>query len=207
MSALPRRELSDAQMLGEGTASFVYRDRHFRCEAVKVLPGEYFATGSDLMLVTLLGSCVAACIRDVRRGIGGMNHFLLPHDRSQDSQAGARYGLYAMEVLVNSLLHMGARKSDLEAKVFGGANVVRSMTNSKVGADNGEFVLDFLRKEGIRIVAEDLGGDRPRRVHYFPHTGRALVKLLGEIETQQVAQAETVLEDKAAHAGGEVELF
>lgn len=202
-----RKMPGDAQLLGQGTASFLYRDRHFQTEAIKVLPGEYFATGSDIMIVTLLGSCVAACIRDAEAGVGGMNHFLLPHDKRQDAKAGARYGLFAMEVLVNALLGMGARRSALEAKVFGGANVVRSMSNSTVGADNSAFVLDFLRRERIRIVAEDLGGSRPRRVHFFPRTGQAMVKLLGEVETRQINRAEQALETQAAQAGGEVELF
>lgn len=198
---------SDVELLGTGTANFIYRDRHFSTEAIKVLPGEYYATGSEIMIVTLLGSCVAACLRDSRAKVGGMNHFLLPHDNSQDAKSGARFGAYAMEVLVNALLGMGAHRDTLEAKVFGGANVVRSMTSSTVGQDNGVFVLDFLKQEGIRIVAEDLGGERPRRVHYFPRTGQAMVKLLGEVETQQIRQAESALENRAAQIAGEVELF
>ncbi len=198
---------SDDELLGQGTASFIYRDRHFKTEAIKVLPGEYYATGSEMMIVTLLGSCVAACLRDEQAGVGGMNHFLLPHDKRQDPRSGARFGLYAMEVLVNALLAMGARRERMEAKVFGGANVVRSMSNSTVGQDNCDFVLDFLKQEKIRIVAEDLGGERPRRVHYFPRTGQAMVKLLGEVETKQITQAEHALEDKAARAAGDVELF
>lgn len=207
MSVVAAESLSDVQLLGEGTASFVYRDRHFRCEAVKVLPGEYFTTGSDLMLVTLLGSCVSACIRDRRRGIGGMNHFLLPHDHGTDARVGARFGVYAMEVLINGLLHQGAQRADLEAKVFGGANVVRSMKNSTVGSDNARFVLQFLRREGIRIEAEELGGAQPRRVHYFPASGRALVRLLGNQETAQISRAEAALEQSAAQTRGEVALF
>ena len=198
---------SDVQLLGTGTANFIYRDRHFKTEAIKVLPGEYYATGSEIMIVTLLGSCVTACLRDEEAQVGGMNHFLLPHDRSQDASSGARFGLYAMEVLVNALLSMGARRDRLEAKVFGGANVVRSMSNSTVGADNSDFVLDFLRQERIRIVAEDLGGERPRRVHYFPRSGQAMVKLLGEVESRQISQAESALESQAAKAAGPVELF
>lgn len=198
---------SDEQLLGTGTASFIYRDRHFRTEAIKVLPGEYYATGSEIMIVTLLGSCVAACLRDSKAQVGGMNHFLLPHDKSQDAQSGARFGLFAMEVLVNALLSMGAKREAMEAKVFGGANVVKSMSNSKVGQENSDFVLDFLRREHIRVVAEDLGGERPRRVHYFPRTGQAMVKLLGEVESQQISRAEHDLEDRAAHTSGDVELF
>ena len=209
MSALAayQTEPTAAGELGQGTANFVYRDKHFDSRAVKVLPGEYFASGQDIMIVTLLGSCVAACIQDPQRNIGGMNHFLLPHDKSQDSQAGARYGVFAMEVLINALLQQGAQRKSLQAKVFGGGRVVHSMTSSTVGHDNGTFVLDFLRREGIEILAEDLGGDRPRRVHYFPHSGRALVKLLGESENSALSKAEHVLEDRAAHSGGDVELF
>ncbi len=211
MSALPRLDLDSAQtplpLKGEGTASHRYFDRTFQAEAVKIAPGEYFATDSPLMLVTLLGSCVSACIRDPERKIGGLNHFLLPHSIEQDKFAAARYGNFAMELLINSLLKLGARRQALVAKVFGGANVVRIMKNSQVGSSNSEFVLDYLQSEGIKVLAADLGGLQPRRVHYFPQTGQVMLRMLPQAEALAVGRAEAELEDKAAHTEGDVELF
>ncbi len=198
---------SPSEGVGLGTASHRYFDRTFQAEAIKIAPGEYFATPEQLMLVTLLGSCVSACIRDPERKIGGLNHFLLPHAAEQDKFAAARYGNFAMELLINSLLKLGARRGALVAKVFGGANVVRLMKNSRVGSSNSEFVLEYLEREGIRVLAADLGGVQPRRVHYFPHTGQVMLRVLPFTEAQAVQRAEEALEDQAAHTEGDVELF
>ena len=110
----------------EHLATNRYFDRTFGCDAVKVLPGEYFVTTSDIVLVTVLGSCVTACVRDRDKGLGGMNHFMLPDNGGELDvlSSSARYGAYAMEVLLNHLLKMGARRSSLEAKVFGGGRVM-----------------------------------------------------------------------------------
>src|SRR5919107_5888469 len=108
-------------------ATNVYYDRTFDCDAAKILPGEYYYTCKDMLIVTVLGSCVAACIRDRVSGIGGMNHFMLPDGGDSDNpliSASARYGTFAMEVLINELLKNGARRENLEAKVFGGGNVL-----------------------------------------------------------------------------------
>ncbi len=195
------------QIEGLGTAHFEYQDRHFQTRSIKLLPGEYFASGEDVMMVTLLGSCVAACIRDPERQIGGMNHFLLPHARGHDQNAAARYGSFAMELLINALLKLGARRTALVAKVFGGANVVRCMTSSTVGSDNAGFVLDYLQRERIQLLASDLGGNRPRRVHYFPHTGQAMLRFLPATEALEVSRAEESLESEVAQVGGDIELF
>src|SRR3954470_4591854 len=112
-------------------ATNVYYDRTFDCDAAKILPGEYYYTGKDMLIVTVLGSCVSACIRDRVSGIGGMNHFMLPDGGDASNpliSASARYGTYAMEVLINELLKSGARRENLEAKVFGGGNVLRGLT-------------------------------------------------------------------------------
>ena len=111
-----------------------YHDKAFGCEAVKILPGEYFATDGDMALVTVLGSCVAACLRDPVAGVGGMNHFMLPRDDTSGALSrSARYGAYAMEVLINQLMRMGARRERLEAKVFGGGNVLADFVDQGGG--------------------------------------------------------------------------
>jgi chemotaxis protein CheD len=153
----------------EHLATNRYYDRHFDSEAAKILPGEYFVTDKGMLLVTVLGSCVAACIRDTKTGMGGMNHFMLPDDGGRETVgASARYGTYAMEVLINHLLKMGARRNSLEAKVFGGGAVMASLSSSNVGTRNAEFVLNYLKVEKIPIVAKDLLDSYPRKVYYFP---------------------------------------
>ncbi len=128
----------------EHLATNRYFDRTFGCDAVKVLPGEYFVTTSDIVLVTVLGSCVTACVRDRDKGLGGMNHFMLPENGGEAGvlSSSARYGAYAMEVLLNHLLKLGARRSSLEAKVFGGGKVLASLAQAQVGEKNVDFVLD-----------------------------------------------------------------
>lgn len=158
-----------------------YFDRTFDCEAVKVLPGEYFYTRQDLMITTVLGSCVAACIRDRVRGIGGMNHFLLPSNSAEaDSPVSEsmRYGSYAMEVLINELLKAGAKREHLEAKVFGGGNVLPGMTSINVGARNARFVLNYLKTDNIPVLVEDLLDIYPRKVCFFPGSGKVMVRKL-----------------------------
>lgn len=138
-----------------------------------IIQGEAkWGIGEDLVLTTLLGSCVAACIRDPVIGVGGMNHFLLPG--TVDGQSRSRtesYGLYLMELLINGLLKQGARRERLEAKLFGGARTVDGL--SDIGAKNASFAKEFLRNEGIAYAGGDLGGQKGRRIEYWPHTGRA----------------------------------
>ena len=163
----------------EQIATNLYYDRTFDCDAAKILPGEYYFTSKDMMIVTVLGSCVSACIRDRVSGIGGMNHFMLPDGGGDDGSpvsASARYGTYAMEVLINEVLKSGARRENLEAKVFGGGNVLRGFSAINVGERNAEFVRRYLKAEGIRVVAEDLNDIYPRKVYFFPRTGKVLVQ-------------------------------
>ena len=162
-------------------ASNLYFDRGLDIEAAKILPGEYFVSESDMVMVTVLGSCVTACIRDRLSGIGGMNHFMLPDSNpDKDSPFGesARYGAFAMEILINSLLKLGAHRTLLEAKVFGGGNVLPGMTVANVGQRNADFVLRFLETENIRVVARDLVDVYPRKIYFFPKSGRVLMKKL-----------------------------
>lgn len=161
-----------------------YYDPKFKTDAVKVLPGEYYATDGEEMIVTILGSCVSVCLRDSYSGIGGLNHFLLPHDHSNRDTPlteSARYGVYAMELLVNHLLKLGAMRHRLEAKVFGGGKVIKDFTFANVGERNVSFVLEHLKQEGIPIIARDLLDIYPRKVHFFPHSGRVMLKKINSL--------------------------
>lgn len=198
--------------LEEHFATNVYYDRTFDCDAAKILPGEYYYTCKDMMIVTVLGSCVSACIRDRMTGIGGMNHFMLPDggsDLDSPVSASMRYGTYAMEVLINDLLKAGARRENLEAKVFGGGNVLRGFIAINVGERNAQFVRAFLRAENIRVVAEDLNYIHPRKVYFFPRTGKVLVKKLKQLNNNTLVNREQDYAQRlqTTPVAGDVELF
>jgi chemotaxis protein CheD len=195
-----------------------YFDTHFDRPGVKLLPNEFFTTNEDMVLVTVLGSCVAACIQDRTAGIGGMNHFMLPDDGADVAQAGSdamRYGAYAMEVLINELIKAGGRRERFEAKVFGGAAVLAGMTTMNIGDRNSAFVRRYLALENIRIVAEDLQGSHPRKVAFLPRTGQVMVKKLRLSQESSVAEREQALArqtpearaERLARARERVELF
>ena len=190
----------------------VYFDTQFGMEAAKLLPGEYYVTGQDILLVTVLGSCVAACIRDRFLRIGGMNHFMLPDgggEAGSPASESARYGAYAMEVLVNELIKQGAHRGTLEAKVFGGGAVLQGLTQTNVGERNAEFVLRYLRTEGIAVAAKDLLDIYPRKVYFFPKTGRAVVRKLKSAHNDTILQRELSYRDRLrkTHVEGDIELF
>ena len=181
---------------------------------VKVYPGEYHMTSkSDETLVTVLGSCVSACIRDPVTGFGGMNHFMLAEDH--DGKWGtevmsARYGNYAMEKLINELIKAGCPRDRMEIKVFGGGNVIDS--RQAVGTNNAEFVLRYLADEGLKCTAKDLGGDFPRRIEYTPATGRVVRRLLGRTDANPIARDESeylnnLKIQQAQSRAGEITLF
>lgn len=140
---------------------------------ITIIQGEYRVSDDpNVYFTTILGSCVAACIRDPEAGVGGLNHFLLPGDASRAAGKDAeRYGVYLMELLINGIMQKGGKRSRLEAKLFGGARTMKGL--SDIGALNQAFAEDFLRNEGIRVIGGDLGGDRGRRIEYWPVTGRA----------------------------------
>jgi chemotaxis protein CheD len=196
----------------DGEAHTFYYERAFDRHAVKVLPGEFFVSDGDIVLSTVLGSCVAACIWDRVAGIGGMNHFLLPGSEGGKEAdpigLAGRYGAFAMEQLINELIKRGGRKANLEAKVFGGGHVLRNFTTMNVGERNAGFVLDFLRVEGIRVASQDLLDIYPRRVVFFPASGRALCKKLAHADAAVVAaeqQYDASL--KSRNVTGPIELF
>ena len=192
-------------------ATNVYYDRTFDCDAAKILPGEYYYTAKDMLIVTVLGSCVSACIRDRTRGLGGMNHFMLPDggEPGNPVSASMRYGTYAMEVLINDLLKSGARRENLEAKVFGGGAVLRGFSAMNVGERNAAFVINFLKTERIPVVAEDLNDIYPRKVYFFPRTGKVLVKKLMQTHNDTLAKRELDYASrlKVTPVAGAVDLF
>ena len=193
-----------------GEASFFFYDAHFRNDAVKVLPGEFFVHDEDILITTTLGSCIAACIWDRQTRIGGMNHFMLPESGGGGSGAEAgRYGSYAMELLINELIKRGATRSTMEAKVFGGGAVISGMHSLNVGERNTTFVLDYLRTERITVVSKDVMDVYPRKVCFLPASGKAMVKRLASTNTEQLAAQERAAASKApaASAGGSVDLF
>ncbi len=158
-------------------------DPRFKRFAYRLMPGEYGLADKGEMLVTVLGSCVCACIRDKFSGLGGMNHFLLSHSKRTNyshnlgkdyDDKATRYGVVAMEVLINDLLKHGAIRSNLEAKIFGGAMVTG--TENKIGSDNIAFVKDYLNLEQIPIINSDVGGIQARTVYFIPETGDVFVR-------------------------------
>jgi chemotaxis protein CheD len=181
----------------------------------KILPGEFYITRTDEAITTVLGSCISACIRDPMVGVGGMNHFMLPEDTTQgkstwlDEDAGlaTRYGSFAMESLVNGLLKLGARRERLEVKLFGGGHILN--VGIDVGERNIEFARRFLKTEGFSVVAEDVGLNVPRRVVYFPTSGKVRVKHLRTLDTHEIAQREQQYLRKTVDkpATGDIELF
>ncbi|MGH8084442.1 MAG: chemoreceptor glutamine deamidase CheD [Lysobacter sp.] len=184
-----------------------YYDTTLQTEAIKLLPADYVATDEPVALVTLLGSCVAACLYDPAIGVGGMNHFMLPGDDG-DNVCG-RYGAHAMELLINDLLKRGARRSRLLAKVFGGGNVLSGFYTDPIGTRNARFVLKYLVDERIPVMAQDLGDIHPRKVCFFAQTGRTLVKRLPATRDNEIARVERDYYgslNRAPVSGG-VELF
>ncbi len=172
---------------------------------VHIVQGEQ-AVSEDpaVVLSTLLGSCVAACIRDPVAGVGGMNHFLLPGDGMRTPvETSVSHGVHAMELLLNDLLRHGARRDRLEAKLFGGANLMRGLTD--VGAMNAAFAQEFLKREGIAHVGGSLGGECGRRIQFWPVSGRARQVFLAPNE-QQAFESERRVQPKPA-ASGALELF
>jgi len=185
-----------------GEASFFFHDHHFKYNAAKVLPGEYFVANEDIVIMTVLGSCIAACLWDSKLRIGGMNHFMLPEGGADTS---GRYGSYAMELLINELMRLGARRERLQAKLFGGARMFNGL--SDVGASNAAFAEKFMRDEAIPVLGTSLGGFGARRIQFWPTTGRAQQKTV--TDNNDLARLKEVPKPAPAPVddGGELELF
>jgi len=191
-----------------------YWDRRHKIIAAKILPGEYYVTYHNEMICTVLGSCVSACIRDSKVGVGGMNHFMLP--LSEDGSWGGadsvistatRYGNYAMEHMINDILAHGGTRRNLEVKIFGGGKIMATMTD--IGNKNIKFVQDYLAKEGLKITGEDLGDIYPRKVLYYPYNGRVLMKKIKDLHNDTIVKREKAYQhdlDKKP-VEGDIELF
>jgi chemotaxis protein CheD len=192
-----------------------YWDPTMQRWTAKILPGEYYVTRAQEGISTVLGSCISACMRDRELGCGGMNHFMLPEDcadgngswNEADGGASTRYGSYAMESLINELLKLGARRERLEVKLFGGGRILPSMTD--VGLRNIAFAREFLKAEGLSVAAQDVGDVFPRRILYFPESGRVLVKRLRAVDSRAVASSESSYRSSLGRQteGNDVELF
>jgi len=187
----------------------LYYDAHFGMHAAKISPGELYASQRDILIVTVLGSCVSTCLMDPVMRIGGMNHFMLPDRTGSQSVVSepARYGAHAMEMLINNLLSMGARRDRLVAKVFGAGRVLPGM--SDVGARNAQFALDYLDREGIAVAARDIGGHHARKVYFFVETGRVLVKEIRQLHNDTLIDRERAyaVEIERKAISSRVELF
>jgi chemotaxis protein CheD len=178
---------------------------------MKVFPGEFYMTKeTNEVLVTVLGSCVSACIRDPVVGVGGMNHFMLPQHGSGawgNDLKSTRFGNFAMEKVINELIKAGCVRERMEIKVFGGGNVTDS--SNAVGSENAEFIRAYLKAEGLKCAASDLGGTLPRRIHYYPSTGRVVRRLLGISERYSIDREENDYGSRLQQQqpAGEIELF
>jgi chemotaxis protein CheD len=190
------------------TPKELYFDTSIQMWVAKLLPGEYLASSSDMVIATVLGSCVAACLFDRVSGVFGMNHFMLPGGSGEASKS-MRYGAYAMEVLINEMFKLGARRERLEAKVTGGAAVLPDMKLLNVGERNAAFVVDYLSTEGIPILASDLEGRYARKIYLYGATGRVRVRQLRALRNDTVSKrdAEYLARLQKASVAGEVSLF
>ena len=187
-ASVERRSGSSYADLPAGRSHF---DKSAGKNIVKVVVGEHYVTSAgDEEIVTVLGSCVAACIRDPVAGVGGMNHFMLPRTNldSGDEESSLRYGNVAMERLVNDLMKRGAARDRLEIKIFGGANVIKN--SAAIGSKNAVFIKNYLVMEGLYVAAADLQGNRPRRIHYDPMTGKVKRFWLKRTDDQEIVATE-----------------
>jgi chemotaxis protein CheD len=200
--------------LADGRAGRRFYDSAQAAWVVKILPGEFYVTDDpEEVLVTVLGSCVSACIRDPVVRIGGMNHFMLVQNKTGASGAwgneleSARFGNFAMEKLINGMLKRGCQRGRMEIKVFGGANVTN--TRNEIGTENGDFVLRYLQSEGLPCAAQDLGSTYPRRIIYFPMTGKVVRRLLTGRDEDSALREETAYASALSvrKAGADVQLF
>lgn len=170
----------------------IYFDPYFEQDAVKVLPGSYYVTARDMILVTVLGSSVCACVRDHLSGIGGVCHFMLPEREPREAWASSaqRYGEHAMGTLITQLIKSGAKKHRLQAKLFGASDALKSPKGHSMGVYNSQFVMCYLEQRGIPVLSHDLMDIYPRKVYFFPRSGRVLVKKLKKLNNTTLLDRE-----------------
>lgn len=188
----------------------------FQSDVIIIHPGEYYATEDDTIISTILGSCIAVALHDPKINVGGLNHFMLPGSIEAHrgfNQDSAKYGLFAMEVLINELLKLGASKKNMVAKVFGGGHVLHASTAGSVPRSNVEFAMEFLQTEGIPIKASDVGGIQARKLFYYPTTSKVLLKRITatttvhEVEEEETEYLKKIREERNRKKKGEVTLF
>ncbi len=191
-----------------------YWDSLNEMPAAKILPGEYYVTKYDEIITTVLGSCVSACVHDRKAGVGGMNHFMLPISESGDwggcddlISTATRYGNFAMEHMINQILNNGGKRHNLEVKVFGGGRILTGLTD--IGEQNIQFIHAYIEREGLRLISEDVGDIFPRKIIYYPATGKVLVKKLRKLRNDTIIRRESHYRSYIVHkpVEGEVELF
>ncbi|MGY6274965.1 chemoreceptor glutamine deamidase CheD [Methylomonas sp. MgM2] len=192
-----------------------YWDAENEIVAAKLLPGDYYVTRENELITTVLGSCVSACIRDAAAGIGGMNHFMLPEttksrlNSRDESVVGTalRYGNYAMEHLINTILRFGGKRKNLEVKLFGGGKIIATLGD--VGLKNIQFVLDYVDTEALKLISHDLGGIYPRKINFYPQSGRVRMKKIKDLHNNTIALREKQywLQIKDVPVEGSIELF
>lgn len=193
-----------------------YWDFQQNIYAAKLLPGDFYVSLHGELITTVLGSCISACVRDPKTGVGGMNHFMLPEKHQADSKQSwvntpvsdqTRYGNIAMERLINLVLASGSKKKDIEVKLFGGGRVLDISTD--IGSKNIDFVRRYLKIEGMPIVSEDVGGSCPRKVQYFPLTGRVRVKKLNSMHNETLTIREKEYQESLGKekVSGKIDLF
>ncbi len=183
-----------------------------KCYIAKILPGEFYITRNDELVSTVLGSCVSACIRDTLLGLGGMNHFMLPESNAADvdDDTAMRYGSFAMEQLINEILKFGGHRDSLEIKLTGGGKILETQTSvTDIGTMNIHFVHQYLAQEGLQAIAEDLGGNKPRKVLYDPTSGSLKVKKLNSLHNDTLLSRERNYRDTLQNQPleGDIELF
>ncbi|MCK4841039.1 MAG: chemoreceptor glutamine deamidase CheD [Methylococcales bacterium] len=192
-----------------------YWDKQNLISAAKILPGEYYVTTEDELVTTVLGSCISACIRDTMMGIGGMNHFMLPETSKHKLNEGVesvvgnatRYGNYAMEHLINMILANGGKRKNLEVKLFGGGKIIPTLGD--IGQKNINFVLEYIDTEALRLVSQDLGDIYPRKVNYYPKTGKVRMKKIKDLHNETIARREKEyrIDIKDVPVVSDIELF
>ena len=167
------------------------RDNRFPHEIASILPGEFFVSAEPMIVYTVLGSCISACIRDPLVGVGGMNHFMLPEPKEAGNDSwgeSTRYGSFAMESLINEILKRGGNRNRLEIKLFGAGKIYEGHID--VGAKNAKWVTEYLTSEGLAVVSSDLGDVFPRKVYYFTDSGRVLIKRIERVKNRTIADRE-----------------